>query len=851
MRQNRAGGPGPVAGYDRIYRIKVDALAGGNPEEVLAAYRSRPDVEYAEFNPIISICATPSDPSYGEQWSLKKIHAPEAWDTCQGGDEVVVAILDTGVDYNHRDLQGNLWVNEAESKGVPGEDDDGNGYVDDIYGYNFAYNNSDPADDHGHGTHVTGIVAAAGNNEFDVAGVCWNARIMALKILGADGDGTTADAIPAIYYAVANGADIISGSWGGRDSSDALKEAVAYAYRHGVVVVAAAGNEGADIPYYPASYPGVLAVAATDISDQKWYLSNYGAWVDLAAPGRDVLSLIPTPSRSIPGGNFTGRKSGTSMAAPHVSGACALLLSANPLLTCDELQTILTTTGDPIASGICSSNGRLNVDKALRAVVPPKGIVRLDRERYSSGARIGILLADWHLRGAGRQVVLMETADGDEEFVTLTETPVSLGVFRGEIVVRKAAVTPGDGILQAQDGQGIVARYLDDEDDVGSAGQWREANAVADYEPPVALDVRADVRGLTATVSLQTDEPVRAEVRYSKTCGGFYNLTKRETLVNDLHKIDLTGLSPQTTYCFVVALIDEAGNETLADDAGQPWTFTTAGRLPGLRVPADRATIQSAIDEATDGDTIWVADGTYSGDGNSEIDFQGKAITVRSENGPAACIIDCEGKGRAFYFGGSETAESVLDGFTIANGSHFSGGGILCMGSSPTIRNCVFSKNTAEQYGGGLCNSHGSHPIVIDCTFRENSCSSFGLYGQGGAMANRYGSSPIVRNCTFLDNFSGYSAGAMGNFDASSPRLTRCVFRDNSTEIFGGAVANWQDCRPVFKECIFSGNRAEFDGRVVALYRGDGGAVANLDASAPTFENCILSGNSASARAAR
>ena len=140
-------------------------MAGGSPEEILAAYRSRPDVEYAEFNPIISICATPSDPSYGEQWSLEKIHAPEAWDTCRGGNEVVVAIIDTGVDYNHRDLQGNLWVNEAESKGVPGEDDDGNGYVDDIHGYNFAYNNSDPADDHGHGTHVTGIVAAAGNNE--------------------------------------------------------------------------------------------------------------------------------------------------------------------------------------------------------------------------------------------------------------------------------------------------------------------------------------------------------------------------------------------------------------------------------------------------------------------------------------------------------------------------------------------------------------------------------------------------------------------------------------------------------------------------------------------------------------
>jgi len=205
---DRAVEPNPAPAFDRIYRIKLDPEGDVSPEEVLAAYRGRADVEFAEFNPVISICATPGDPSFGRQWSLAKIQAPQAWDTCQGDTEIVVAIIDTGVDYRHRDLQGNLWVNEAELNGVPGVDDDRNGYVDDIYGYNFAYNNNDPMDDHGHGTHCAGIVAAAGDNGLDVAGVCWRARIMPIKILGGEGEGTAADAVPAIYYAVANGADI-------------------------------------------------------------------------------------------------------------------------------------------------------------------------------------------------------------------------------------------------------------------------------------------------------------------------------------------------------------------------------------------------------------------------------------------------------------------------------------------------------------------------------------------------------------------------------------------------------------------------------------------------------------------
>lgn len=576
--QRRPAGSNAPARLDRLYRVRVDTQAGVSTDEVLAAYRSRADVEYAELNPVIAICATPNDPAYSTQWSLKTIQASEAWDVCRGGDEVVVAIIDTGVDYNHRDLQGNLWVNEAELNGQGGVDDDGNGYVDDVRGWNFAYDSNDPDDDQGHGTHCAGIVAAVGNNGFDIAGLCWSVRIMALKILDASGEGNAGDAVPAIYYAVANGADIISGSWGGEESSDTLQEAIEYASEHGVLVVVAAGNEGSDAEYYPASYPEVLAVAATDENDRRWYNSNYGSWVDLAAPGSRIRSLRRGVSSPATGTSLTTVMSGTSMAAPHVSGTCALLLAANPSLTSDELREIVTTTGDAIAEGICSSNGRLNMYEALRGAIPSAGTIHLDRREYADGGRIEILLLDWDLCNAGSQEVYLETEGGDVEVVTLAETEVSHGVFRGEVVLSSGTAAFGDGVLQSADGQILVARYLDADDGLGGADQWREATSLADFSPPMALDVKVQIRGGAVTVSLLTDEPALAEVRYSRTNGGPYDLTATSSQLSDLPSVEIRDLNAGTTYYFVLSLTDEAGNETVADDAGQPYSFTTLGR---------------------------------------------------------------------------------------------------------------------------------------------------------------------------------------------------------------------------------------------------------------------------------
>jgi hypothetical protein len=574
-RQKRAAATGRHPELGNIYRIRLDLEAGESLDQVLAVYRSRPDVEYAELNPIISVCVTPNDRSYVDQWALSKIHVAEAWDTCRGSSEVIVAVLDTGVDYDHPDLQGNLWTNDAERKGLPWVDDDDNGYVDDILGYNFVAYSNDPKDDHGHGTAVTGIIAAVGNNGTDIAGVCWTVRIMPVKILGTGGDGTAADAVPAIYYAAANGADIISGSWGGAEGSNTLRDAIAYAQAEGVVVVAAAGNSNSGDPYYPAAYPEVISVAATDSEDQRWYLSNYGDWVDIAAPGRDIVSLRATLPGQATRAGVVSRMSGTSLAAPHVSGTCALLLAANPFLRCDEVHRILTATADPIGAGICASNGRLNVYAALRAAIGPEGTIRMDRTYYAQGTDIGLLLADWHLRGAGAFVVFVETAGGDQEIVTLKETNVSLGVLRGTIASQNAPVRPGDGILQVHDGEGIQARYLDADDGLGHAGQWRQAIAVADFKPPAVVSVEAKPQGATATIEVRTSEPTRAEIRFGETAGGPFISIQRDPALSTQHSISLRGLAHQTQYYFVVAITDEAGNEAVADNNGQNYSFAT------------------------------------------------------------------------------------------------------------------------------------------------------------------------------------------------------------------------------------------------------------------------------------
>jgi subtilisin family serine protease len=421
--------------------IRLLSLPSGlSVEAALRAYRSQPEVVYAEPNYIRRASATfPNDARFDEQWSLYNtgqiintnppfrgspgvdIRAPDAWEIIQrkgrdpgvtpDGTPLIVAVIDSGVDYTHPDLLPNIWANAGDSWSNPeypstgnGVDDDGNGYPDDFHGWNFVgtqdnsacpvtcdcspddpVGNNDPMDDFGHGTHVAGITAAVGNNHLGISGVLWKARIMPLKILDANGCGSVGDEIQAIDYAINHGARVINASFGAPGLSSSEEEAIRASSNAGIVFVAAAGNESSDndkLPIYPASFdlPNVISVAATDSNDRLSPVSNFGKnRVAIAAPGDCVFSTTPQRLFTLRGENSCtsrpitsvyGYITGTSMAAPHVSGVAGLLLSQDPTLLPEEIRAVILLTADPIKAlkGRVTSSGRLNAYAALQRI---------------------------------------------------------------------------------------------------------------------------------------------------------------------------------------------------------------------------------------------------------------------------------------------------------------------------------------------------------------------------------------------------------------------------------------------------------------------------------------------------
>lgn len=375
VRKLRAGGQAKTAVAKR-WRV-MQFNSGENLARMMDRVARLPGVEWVEPDYQVSITAIPNDTRFGELWGLHNtgqtggtndadIDAPEAWDTLVGG-EVVVAVVDTGADYTHPDLAANIWTNPGEIAGN-GIDDDGNGYVDDTRGWDFVSNDNNPMDDNDHGTHVSGTIAAVGDNGQGVVGVNRFAKIMPLKFLNSAGSGATSDAVEAIYYAIEKGAKVMNHSWGGGSYSQSLADAFTAAQNANIVMAVAAGNETRNIdnrPSYPASltHANIISVAATTKSDAIAYFSNYGAvGVDLGAPGDAILSSIP--------GNDYASFSGTSMASPHVAGAASLLLAADPSLTYAQVKDALMSTVVPIPAlaGKTVTGGRMNLAAALASL---------------------------------------------------------------------------------------------------------------------------------------------------------------------------------------------------------------------------------------------------------------------------------------------------------------------------------------------------------------------------------------------------------------------------------------------------------------------------------------------------
>ncbi|HET9324583.1 MAG TPA: S8 family peptidase [Gaiellaceae bacterium] len=366
---------------------RIDGVLASVPpaelDQTRRALERDPRVDYAEPNAVLRTTADPGDAAFDQLWGLQNtgqavagiaglpdadIDAPEAWQLTQGSSDVVVGVIDSGIDYTHPDLAGQIWTNPGEECPgcrTNGVDDDGNGYVDDWRGWDFAGNDNDPMDDNGHGTHVAGTIGAR-QDANGIVGVNWRVRLMPLKFIGANGEGTAADALRAILYATANGAHVTNNSYGGDGFSQAMLDAIQTADATGSLFVAAAGNSFNDNdaePTYPASYdaPNVIAVAASDQFDRKAWFSNYGkASVDVAAPGTHIYSTWP-------GGGYRF-EDGTSMAAPHVAGAAALAKAAFPAASGVGLKALLLRSIDGVAAlqSVARTGGRLNVNSAVR-----------------------------------------------------------------------------------------------------------------------------------------------------------------------------------------------------------------------------------------------------------------------------------------------------------------------------------------------------------------------------------------------------------------------------------------------------------------------------------------------------
>ncbi len=394
--------------YGDIYLMRFDEKS--DVESLAHDLTSDPRVEFAEPNFIYSIVRpvkalsiddilgtpsiskenayTPNDPKFSRLWGLHNtgnneprgtkgvngvdVNAMKAWEITKGSKDIKIAVIDTGIDYRHPDLKNNMWVNIAERDGKPGVDDDGNGYIDDIHGYDFANNDGDPMDGNSHGTHCAGTIGATHNNNIGVAGVMGKVSLVGVKFLTDSGSGSSAHAIKAIDYATKIGVDIMSNSWGGGGASQALKEAIERASDAGIIFTAAAGNSSTNNdnrPHYPSNYDveNIISVAAHTAQDTLASFSCYGKKsVHIVAPGHNILSTVKNGGYSI--------FSGTSMATPHVSGVIGLLLAKEGRISHAEMRERVMMTSIPVPSyrGKTIKGGRIDAYNLLTDTRPAR-----------------------------------------------------------------------------------------------------------------------------------------------------------------------------------------------------------------------------------------------------------------------------------------------------------------------------------------------------------------------------------------------------------------------------------------------------------------------------------------------
>ena len=729
----------PLIGLPGTYILKMR-----NDANILTSVETlnkEPAVEYAEPDYLAKFASVPDDPRYSEQWGLSKIAVEGAWDQSMGSPSIVIAVIDSGIDLAHEDLAPNLWVNPGEIPGN-GLDDDNNTFIDDVQGWNFVDSTNNVQDYIGHGSLVSGVAAAKMNNMVGIAGVCGNCHIMPVKVSQISGFANYSDIAAGVAYATQKGARVINISLGGYANSTTLRNAITTAVSQNIVVVAGAGNDNSSSPFYPAAYENVIAVAGTDQNDLKTISSNFGTWVDVSAPGQDILSTTL--------GDYSS-DSGTSYAAPFVSGAAGLLLSMHPEWTPAMIRGQFYHTSDNIDNlnpgyeGLLGA-GRLNATLAMQ---PPQPILTYQSYtgngvayfRPDFGSTVDLTVSifnDWS-DAAG----VTGTLSCTDSYVTITTPSADFGsILAGETKANSVPFSfdiaagagynhamPFELLLSANDGaystsvSFTITTRSSEEPVSGTIAQNRTWTNDKTY-------VVTNNVGLAPgyTLIIEAGTTIKFNGNYSLNLGG--TLVAQGTVEQPIlfepytssitwNRIffDNTSLDAQTT----------ADGDYLSGNVLQYVTLSSASggiacssATPFLEnVTTDKGGVSCALGE-TD---LWVKDSTFFGpvdisQGGSFPEHVNRVVT----NGgdvvlPASQVIDSTLNGQVFINGAGQVSNTVNYGLSIsglADVANVTAKGSISISTGQVVNSII--------KGGGV--SAGSNSLISECTLTGGGISA-------------------------------------------------------------------------------------------------------------------------------